>query len=102
MHLCSVGKFHVTFLPIGIVREISAEEKNNLLYLNVCAEVQFILEILTQTAAPRVIGEEAVVGIINNSVDSIALKEAGILTGYKVSNSVGIVIRHVVSVVRIE
>ena len=64
--------------------------------------MQLILEILTKTAAPRVIGEEAVVGIVDYSVDSVTLEEAGILTCYEVSNCVGIIFRYIVSVVRIK
>ena len=48
------------------------------------------------------VGEVTVVGVVDNAVNGVALKEAGLLTRYEVGNRVGIVLRYVVSVVRVK
>ena len=48
------------------------------------------------------IGEEAVVRVVDNTVDRVTLKEARIFTGNEVGNRVGIILRYVVSVVRVK
>ena len=59
------------------------------------------LQVLAQTAAPGVIGVRAVRGVIDNSVDSVTLKEAGLLACYEVRYRVREILRYVVPVMRV-
>ena len=97
----SVRELNVAFLPIGIVREIRSKEQNDLGNLDVGTKVELKLEVLTKSAAPGVVREEAVIRVIDNSIDSITLKEAGILSCNEIRNCVRIIVWYVVSVVRV-
>jgi hypothetical protein len=98
----AVGKFKVCFLPVRIVGEVRANEDNDLRHLNGNAEADLKLKILTKTASPRVEGVCAVVRVVANTVYSVTLEEAGLLTGNEIRPSVGEVFRYVVSVVGVK
>ena len=102
MGASAVGKFKVCFLPVRIVGEVRTNEDNNLRHFNGNAKAYLKLKILTESAAPRVIGVRAVVRVVTNAVDSVTLKEAGLLASYEIRPSVGEIFRYVVSVMRVD
>ena len=84
------------------MREVRAKEERHARNENLCTELNLKLKILAESAAPRVVGEHAVARVIDNAVDGVTLEEAGLLASNEVRHCVGVVFRHLMTVVRVE
>ena len=98
----SVAEFKISFLPIGIVREVRAKEYRNLGNLNLGAEANLKLKVLTKTAAPGMERILSVSLIIGNTVNSVTLEEAGIFSRYEISDRMRIILMYVVAVMGVK
>ena len=98
----SVIKDEVSLLPIGIVGEIGADVDHDLIDLDLHTELHREFKVLTKTAAPGVIGVTAVIVVLGHTVDRIALEEAGLFTRYEVCHRMGEILRHIMTVMRVQ